>query len=221
MCAMWAWNTFTVYVRSPCRYGDEQLPTPSFFSLCLCALTNERWAGPYRVGCIVVVGYSQWLKPRNVSAPSFHSVPVGRGARRHCARAAHDRLGSGRRRLDNAAGAGKMMAVRKKKGQVWYCKAGLLRARFRRLGRWTELEVRVLKSFSPLDDVVRRHGLIFHRLVFEMSQWIVQTETLTSGVYWSVRPEWLSLFGPLYNVVYVSDDNVCSFALEIMKKKVS
>lgn len=70
------------------------------------------------MGCIVVVGYSQWLQPRNVSAPSFHSVLVGRGARRHRARAARDRSGSGRRRSDNAAGAGRMMAVRKKKGQL-------------------------------------------------------------------------------------------------------
>lgn len=62
------------------------------------------------------------LQPWNVRALLILSI-VAR-SRRHSARAARDRSGSARRRQDNAAGAGGMMAVSKNTEQVWYCKTG-------------------------------------------------------------------------------------------------
>lgn len=65
-------------------------------------------------------GGSKESAPRDGYSPGMCARPRFFPAlsRRQGARAARDRSGSGRKRQDNAAGAGRMMAVSEKTGQV-------------------------------------------------------------------------------------------------------
>lgn len=64
-------------------------------------------------------GGSEQSAPRDGDGPGMCARPhFSALSRRQGARAARDRSGSGRKRQDNAAGAGKTMALSEEKGQV-------------------------------------------------------------------------------------------------------
>lgn len=97
---------------------SKLFPTPSFYnsSSCLCAQFSGEREGDWGRS-----GGAEWWVTALECARAPNSL-CSRRSRRHSARAARDRSGSARRRQDNAAGAGGMMAVSEKTGQVWYCK---------------------------------------------------------------------------------------------------
>lgn len=103
----------------PCRYRGELQPTVSSFPRLpsttpprVCARSSLEKKGDWGRS-----GGAEWWVTALECARAPNSL-CSRRSRRHSARAARDRSGSARRRQDNAAGAGGMMAVSEKKGQV-------------------------------------------------------------------------------------------------------